>query len=415
MTKTENDILNFIRKNSTYLFLAGVTVFGLLVRFYWLDYMSGDAKFYLLPWYSTIQSKGISGLGEQVGNYNILYQFIIYILTLVPVKPLYAYKLLSVFFDFALAAAAALIVDIDAPGRLIDKIKSERFAEVYAAVVICPVVFLNSACWAQCDSIYVFFVFASLYAYLKEKYALMFVLYGLAFAFKLQAVFVLPFLLILYAAERKFSVIHSLLAPLTFMAAALPGLLMGRSLSDPVLIYVSQTGKYNHVSMNYGSFWNCVIKTWSTGNTDYADFKMAAVSFTVLLLCWLFFRVLKSEADMSVYRLICLLHISVYTCVLFLPTMHERYGYIYEITAIMLMFFNKKFFFPGIGVLLLSCMTYGWFLFVLPYSPLHISLLNVCLYIWYVYNIVSEQFTAGKKGTPNEIPLTERSSDIRTI
>ena len=305
-----------------------------------------------------------------------------------PVKPLYAYKLLSVFFDFALAAAAALIVDIDAPGRLIDKIKSERFAEVYAAVVICPVVFLNSACWAQCDSIYIFFVFASLYAFLKEKYALMFVLYGLAFAFKLQAVFVLPFMLILYAAEKKFSVIHFLLAPLTFMAAALPGLLMGRSLSDPILIYASQTGKYNHIAMNYGSFWNCVIKMWRDGNTDYADFKMAAVSFTVLLLCWLLFWVLKSGADMSVYRLICLLHISVYTCVLFLPTMHDRYGYIYEITAIMLMFFNKKFFFPGIGLILLSCMTYGWYLFALYYSSLAISLLNVCLYSWYVYHIM---------------------------
>ncbi len=72
---------------------------------------------------------------------------------------------------------------------------------------------------------------------------------------------------------------------------------------------------------------------------------------------------------------------------MFLPTMHERYGFIYEITAIMLMIKNRKYFFSGIGLLLISCITYGQWLFSIEYSALFLSLINVLLYCWYVFQI----------------------------
>ena len=150
-----------------------------------------------------------------------------------------------------------------------------------------------------------------------------------------------------------------------------------------------QTGTYNAVSMNYDSFWNC-IGGWSGINNDYSEFKVIASVLTVVLLGGLLLWTMKSEFKMDLYKLVSLLHISVYTCILFLPTMHERYSYIYEISAMMLIFLNKKFFFYGVGILMLSCMAYGHYLFGLDYPSLTMSLINVALYCCYVYKFTIE-------------------------
>lgn len=58
---------------------------------------------------------------------------------------------------------------------------------------------------------------------------------------------------------------------------------------------------------------------------------------------------------------------------------------IYEITAIILMFKNKRYFFLGIAVIVLSCMTYGNYLFGVEYPLLIMSLINIFVYAWYMY------------------------------
>ena len=379
MSKWEDELIDLIRNNLVCIIGIAVTFLGIFIRFCCKDFVSGDMQHYLLPWYEVIKMGGIKSLSRQVGDYNIPYQSVIYLLTLIPIKPLYAYKIFSGIFDFALAITAAMIVD-DKPGaKLVDRIRSERFILTYSAVILCPLVFFNSALWGQCDAIWSFFVFASFYAFTKRKYPEVFILYGLALSFKLQAVFVLPFLLILYLKEKKYSIINFLIVPVMLIITALPGIIMGRSVIDPFLIYLNQTGTYDAVSMNYNSFWNCIVREWA------GKFNAVAVLFTAALLGLVLLKVLKHDRSMTTYRLVFLLHITVYTCVLFLPTMHERYGFVYEVTGIMLMVMNKKFFFPGIGCILLSCITYGHYLSGLEYSLLLTSVINVLLYGWYMY------------------------------
>ena len=384
MSKYERKAIETLINNRVCLFLCLATIMSLAIRRWYIGYYSGDAVLFLVPWYDEIKAKGLDGLGMQVGDYNILYQFIIYLFTLLPIRPLYTYKILSIAFDYALAIIVSLIAVSDQKFRIKDLVNSWKFAGVYSAVLFSPIVFLNSSCWAQCDSIFTFFIFATLYAYIKEKYLIMFILYGMAFSFKFQAIFALPFFLMLYVSGRKFSIIYFLLIPLMLVISALPGIIMGRSILEPFSIYINQTGTYNEISLNYNSFWN-IIGGWSGATGDYAEFKMMATIFTVIILGMLLMCVLNSKRTMDLYRLILLLHISVYTCVLFLPSMHERYSYIYEVTAILLMFFDKKYFMYGIGVLLLSCMTYGSYLFGVGYPSLIMSLFNVIIYGGYVY------------------------------
>ncbi|MCR5700813.1 MAG: hypothetical protein K6G76_01565 [Lachnospiraceae bacterium] len=390
ITKIETKVLDFIKSNVVFVFMIGITVLSMMIRYFCRSFISEDAQYCLLPWYDQIAAyKSSQCLAEQIGDYNILYQFIIYLFTYLPIKSLYAYKIFSIIFDYALAIVVAIIVD-DKNSSIKGRLQSERFVMAYSVIIMSPLVFLNSSCWAQCDAIWTFFIFAALYAFVKEKYIGMFALFGIAISFKFQAIFVLPFLLILYVREKKFSILNCLIVPLMMIVLALPGIIKGRGVLEPFLIYANQTGEYKAVSMNYPSFWNCIVCEWSGKNGDYFEFKLVAVCFTVAILGVIAVWKLKSNVKMDLFRLIFLLHVTVYTCVLFLPTMHERYGYVYEITALILAIMNKKFIVPGIGVILLSCITYGHFLFGLEYSVMLASLVNIVLYIYYMmrlYNI----------------------------
>ena len=76
----------------------------------------------------------------------------------------------------------------------------------YAVVLFLPVVFLNSAVWAQCDSIYTSFCVMSFYFLLRGRGRLSMALYGVAFSFKLQAVFFAPAAVVFFLKGRlKFS------------------------------------------------------------------------------------------------------------------------------------------------------------------------------------------------------------------
>ncbi len=223
MFKFEKDLLNYIEKHLRIIVFIGITLAGFLIRASLRRFVSGDAACDLLPWYEQIKGAGgFQGVGEQVGTYNMLYQFLIAVMTYLPIKPLYAYKILSCVFDYLLALVAAwLIYDFSKKESVGSISREEFFSEnltlekekwkaviVYGLIVLSPIVFINSALWAQCDAIYAFFIFISFLLFCKEKYAKSFIFYGIAVAFKLQAVFLLPFFLFVYFAKKNFSIIY---------------------------------------------------------------------------------------------------------------------------------------------------------------------------------------------------------------
>ena len=76
-----------------------------------------------------------------------------------------------------------------------DKTKA---AAGYGCVLMLPSVFFNSAYWAQCDAIYAFFSVLSVLCVMKKRDLLAILCAAVAFQFKLQAVFLFPFLFIYY-------------------------------------------------------------------------------------------------------------------------------------------------------------------------------------------------------------------------
>ena len=92
MTKFEKRILDFADRHLPLLLAALCTLLGIAVRVSLREVVSDDYNTFLLPWYNLISANGLS---QQVGDYNFLYQFIIWILTKIQIPSLYAYKICS--------------------------------------------------------------------------------------------------------------------------------------------------------------------------------------------------------------------------------------------------------------------------------------------------------------------------------
>jgi len=170
--------------------LYGLILLGVAIRIYFLPHISLDMKAYLIPWYDYIAAHGAwAALGEEFSNYTPPYLYLLALATLGKgfFSKVTAIKLLSIVFDFSNAYLVFRIVKLQA--------QKEYLPLAAAALFLClPTVALNSSAWGQADSIYAFFILASLFYLLQDKPLPALILFGVAFAFKAQAVFLLPFL-----------------------------------------------------------------------------------------------------------------------------------------------------------------------------------------------------------------------------
>lgn len=392
MIAAEKKLLDFCEKHLDILVLGAVTLSGILIRFGLRNLVSVDADVFLLPWYEEIrEGGGLKALGQQVGNYNILYQTLIALFTYLPINPLYAYKLLSVFFDYCLAVSVgSLVYQYSAENRKWKGI----FA--YAAVILSPIVILNSSAWGQCDSIYVCFALLAVTMLCKGKYVPAFLFLGTAFSFKLQAVFILPFFLFAYFRGKRFSVLYFLIIPAVMCMLNLAGVIMGRSFLDIFGIYFGQTQEYSSMVRNYPSVWLFLTENDSSG--FYWHLEKAGILFAAAALLLLMTVLVLKKVEWSPRNLIYIAFLLSYTCVLFLPAMHERYGYLYEILAIVILIWKKETAALFVPMYCLTLLTYSYFLFGTDtHASVVMALVNLTVYLGYLLLLLKEMGTGHER------------------
>jgi Gpi18-like mannosyltransferase len=381
----ESKLLGFIEKHVVVIAFFVISAAAMLIRALLFDHLSIDAYNFLIPWYDALSEKGFAGLSQPVGNYNILYQTIIALFTYLPIKALHAYKLFSCLFDFLTAGLVAYVVYKSFTNR--PKLKA---LIAYTAVLFSPIVFLNSACWAQCDVIYTFFCIFSVYHIYQEKYVSSLILFGVALTFKLQAIFILPFLLFVYIYKKRFSILYFLIIPAVMVVLSLPGLIMGRGFSEIFTIYLNQSSQYQSMSMNYPSFW-LLFKTEGL-DSFYKEFSTVAILLTFAALLTLMIVWLKKKVSFSIENVLIMAFLVSYTCVLFLPSMHERYGFIYEILGLMLAFWFVKTIPLLVLMYLTSFATYSNYLFQLTTDSTTLCVINTLVYLAYVIYLSKQLF-----------------------
>lgn len=346
-------------------FFLSISLLGGVLRFWLRNDISGDYRAFLQPWYETIQQLGGKALGVQVGDYNLPYQTFILMMTYLPLKPLYAYKLVSCIFDYLLAVLA---------GKLAGILGGTRKAQMalYGAVLLFPQVWIDSAHWAQCDAIYTFWLLVCVSLYLKERYSAAFFVLGVALSFKLQAIFIVPFFLMAWLLWDRHRFWKFLWILPGFYAFCVPAILGGRKLTDPFGIYLNQTTEYSAIRFNFPSFWGMLFPAGT-----HSDWNRIAVLLTMSVLAaglWKMLNMQMKQKGRLAYDRGLLLRLCVWciwTCVLFLPNMHERYAYSLDILMLVFLFTinsgEKEI--PVIGICWLSSLVcYGTARLELPYS-----------------------------------------------
>lgn len=303
----------------------------LLVRILFFDHETGDFLMFLKPWTQYFRENGgFAGLGRSIGNYNIPYLFFLALFSYIPVNELYLIKLLSVGFDLLLAVSIAKLVLICAKS-------CTRYLISFAAAMMLPTVLLNGACWGQCDSIYGSLAVLSVYFILSDRPWHSMAALALAFAFKLQAIFIFPvFLVFLYT--KKLKLYHLPLFPAVYFIAVSPAMLAGRGVLDTLLIYVNQ-GSTVGSSLNYNSpsvfslFYNV---------TDPAAYSRAGIlgAFAFCALMFVLLFILRKRLGNR--ALLFASFIFALVVPLLLPHMHERYFFMADVLSLAAAFVLPK-------------------------------------------------------------------------
>lgn len=391
MTKIEKKFFDFIENKIIYIVFFAATIIGIVVRMAGINFQSDDFNSFLNPWWSQISAGGVQGLANQVGNYNIPYQIITYIFTLLPFGSLAAYKLISIIFDFLLAFSAGLVV------YSFDEKKSKLKAVMTYVVVLCSItVILNSSFWAQCDSIYVAFILLAIYFTKKDRNILTFVMLGIAFAFKLQTIFIIPVFIFYYVSTRKISILHFLIIPVVDIIMCLPAVFLGRNIMDIFTIYADQTDYGKQIQMNCPNFWAFIC---DRNNSEYYYlFKNFSIALAVLIIGIGIALVIYKKVDMSNTNNFMLASIwTVFTCLMFLSSMHERYGYLLDILTIVYAFVAAKHIWLPILCQLVSLRGYCFYLFTYDVVDIKlVSVLYIGVYAYVTYLFIKEVVLKGE-------------------
>ena len=337
MLSIEKKLLDFVQKHIAVLGIACLLLVSAVIRYFLLPYHSIDYVASLEVWYENFRSfGGWRALARDVGNYNMLYRTL-------------------------MAADSAVMVIDGAKGvepqtrKLLAREvclqagrtrAAARRAAVTAgiAVLFLPTVVMNGAMWAQCDMMYVTFLLLCTLFFYKEKYVISFIWLGVAFSLKLQAVFLCPALLILYVVRKKFSALNFLWMPAMLEIFAIPSVIVtlilhgnvSEALRRPFDIYLGQ-GAEAHIASSYpnaATWFSGAASTFEWNNGTYRFIEGNIIPFFrtgMMLFCfgvlgiaavWLISR----RVQFGVHTTLLLFIFSFYTCLIFLPGMHERYG-----------------------------------------------------------------------------------------
>ena len=206
---------------------------ALIIRISLYHVQTSDYTFFVSQWYDFIQTHGgFAAFKYNFSNYNVPYLYLLALTTYLPIPKLIAIKTLSIIFDGVLALFSYLLIRL--------KYKRGYVAIIGALVVVfAPTILINSAAWGQCDALYAACCLGSFYFLLRERPAWACVCFALALSFKLQAIFFLPVLLVLWL-RRRLALKYLALIPLVFLLLLVPAFIAGRDVQSLLTIYVGQ-------------------------------------------------------------------------------------------------------------------------------------------------------------------------------
>jgi len=365
--------------------VGGGILLAVIVRVLSLNVVSGDSYYFTMPWFRHIHEAANFGVfRENFYNYTPLYLYIFYAVDWVQklfgvsIYELYLIKSISIIFDILLAGII---------GAWVKTYRPERALWAFFIVLFSPSIFINSGFWGQADVIYTTFLVLSVFAIIRGKLFWSGVWLGIAFALKVQALFLAPFFVLLWFLKHiKFRDLmwNTAMGVGIYLLSIVPALLAGRGFEDLITIISQQANYYQNLVM--GGLPN--IYQWLP-NSQYNYFSIIGLVFTAIFFFVLSLLEYTSKRVVSTLTILQTALLSLLASPFFLPKMHERYMFSAEVMSIVLALYAPKYWWVALVINGCSFLGYFPFLFgitvILP-SYLAFVVLAVIIYLvfeWY--------------------------------
>lgn len=306
------------------------------LRLAWRDYVSADMHSALLGWYDYLAlSPGIEALRARISTYSPPYLYILALSVHLreafwpELSRVMAVKLPSLLMDIGAALAV---------GAAVRQVRSRAVAMLAGVVsLLLPTLWLNSSVWGQCDVFYATAVLVALVFGARKQYTRALFCYGIAVAFKAQALFAAPFMLYLLL-KREIGPRALAAAAAGFVMSMLPAWWVGAPARSTFLIYASQADEFMSLSLLAPNFYGLIPDTY----LDYGTVVGLAFTAALCTLMPVFAAALTPRVTPTT-----LVAVAAYAATLApftLPRMHERYFFLAELLLLVLAFQKPRLF-----------------------------------------------------------------------
>ncbi len=339
--------LDLIKSKEVLTVVLIVSFFAVFVRLINVDMVSHDFVNAFYRWVENFRQTGVDGFTNlaKVNNYNFPYLYLCYLMSLLPIETIAIVKFVSILFDIGCAFFAVKILTV------FNQSHAKQLA-VYFGVLLLPTVVMNSAWWAQCDSIYTMFCLGALYYTLKNDMTKTAIFAAVAVSFKLQAAFFLPFMAILLFVGR-FKIKHCVLFLASYIGMSVPAFLVGAPFSSLYTVYFNQASEIASLNRNSASIFAFApygaAKGLNPNDSELFIWEYAALfealgfAITFLLVVVLIVLGIILNKRLSNKVIVIMAFLFSAGVPFFLPYMHDRYFFPAEILAVVLAFCFGKF------------------------------------------------------------------------
>lgn len=316
---------------------------GLVLRAQYLDFSSWDTNLYFIPWLNVIRHDGIllAFRGIPAGTPNSpFYCYVLGLFNLVfpDLNALYLIKCITFCGEIVAARFAYLIVAMHYRDR------PDSMAPCYAAagLLLCPSVIANGSITGQCDIWTTMFLLGAIYAIMRRKSATAMLYGGLAYAYKGQAIFLVPYVgSLLLRRDLKWKTIW--IVPAVYLAVCMPAWLEGRPMRElltsywylwDMLLSFNIANPYMFIHMQPFAYSPDLPVYIRTG-----EIIAAVITGQIMLMNY---RRWKGELTPFASVLMALL----FACVMpyIMPLMHERYFFLADILSLLLACMRPRWF-----------------------------------------------------------------------
>ncbi|MFI5888737.1 hypothetical protein ACIA5D_01310 [Actinoplanes sp. NPDC051513] len=283
-------------------------------------------------WYHQIAAVGPwHGVGDEIGNYNAPFVYLLAALLYVPGPLVLKLKALFVVFDVLLAFFAYKIVGLKFAGRRIPMAAA-------LVVVLLPTVVINASWYGQMDAMWAAFALGGVYFLLRDRPWPAVALCAVSLAIKPQGIFIFPLLLLL-ALGGRLPWRTFLAVPAVILTLDLPALVAGRSPVELFTIYDLGRQAKNIPVLTYRA---PSLYAFMPAGPAAGTVRTLGYVFTAVIILSLCYILIVRDVRVVRGRLVAIAALFSLAMPFFLPGMHERYFFLADALTVVLVFYRPR-------------------------------------------------------------------------